>query len=69
VRAFDDFRAYCGTFRYEGDQVVHVVEQSIFPNHIGTDQVRLVTLDGSKLVLTNVQKTLALTWLRVAPEG
>lgn len=63
--AFDDFRAYCGTYRYEGTRVVHIVEQSIFPNHIGTDQERLVTLDGDKLILTNVERTLALTWLRV----
>lgn len=67
IRAYDDYRCYCGTFRYEGEQVVHIVEQSIFPNHIATDQVRLVSIDGNFLTLTNVHKTLALTWERYVP--
>jgi hypothetical protein len=64
-RAFDDFRAYCGTFTYEGDRVVHHVKQSVLPNNVGSDQVRLVTLDGPTLVLTNVHRTRAVTWQRV----
>lgn len=31
---------YAGTYRLEGTAVVHAVEVSLFPNWIGTDQVR-----------------------------
>ncbi|MEX1038124.1 MAG: lipocalin-like domain-containing protein [Acidimicrobiia bacterium] len=31
---------YAGTYRLEGSTVVHSVEMSLFPNWIGTDQVR-----------------------------
>ncbi len=31
---------YAGTYRLEGSTVVHEVEVSLFPNWIGTDQVR-----------------------------
>jgi hypothetical protein len=33
-------------------QVVHHVEQSLFPNSIGTSQVRYMELDGDRLTLT-----------------
>lgn len=66
VRAFDDFRSYAGTYLWEGDRVTHFVEQSNYPNIIGVDQVRLVTLDGTTLTLTNENKSIALTWERVA---
>lgn len=69
IRAYDDFRAYCGTFRWEGERVVHIVEQSDYPNIIGTEQVRLVTLDGDRLVLDNVNRSIGLTWQRVLPRS
>lgn len=31
---------YAGTYRLEGSTVVHEVEVSLFPNWIGTDQIR-----------------------------
>lgn len=64
-KAFDDYRAYAGTFRWEGERVTHIIEQSIFPNIIGSDQVRLMRIEGSNLILGNVAQTLELTWKRV----
>lgn len=42
ARAFDDYVAYCGRWRRDGDRVVHVVEASLLPNWIGDEQVREV---------------------------
>lgn len=67
IQTYDDFRAYCGTYRWEGDRVIHVVEQSDYPNIIGTEQVRLMTLDGDRLILDNVNRSIPLTWQRVRP--
>ncbi len=67
IQTYADFRAYCGTYRWHGDTVVHVVEQSDYPNIIGTEQVRLVTLDGDRLILDNVNRSIPLTWQRVRP--
>jgi hypothetical protein len=54
LEAFTSFIAYSGTFRLDGDDVVHRVEMSLFPNWIGTDQRRHVSLasGGRELVLS-----------------
>lgn len=65
LQAFEDFRSYAGTYRWEGDRVIHFVEQSNYPNIIGVDQVRLVTLEGDTLILTNENKSVAMRWERV----
>jgi hypothetical protein len=31
---------YCGTFEVVGDEVIHHVENSLFPEWIGTDRAR-----------------------------
>jgi hypothetical protein len=46
LEAFTSFIAYSGTFRVDGDDVVHTVEMSLFPNWIGTEQRRHVSLGG-----------------------
>jgi hypothetical protein len=47
--AFTSFIAYSGTFAIAGGDVVHDVTMSLFPNWIGTRQVRHVTLeDGGR---------------------
>lgn len=65
ARAFNECHAYSGTFTFESERVIHHVDQSNAPNYIGTDQVRFVTVDASTLVLTNPNRTRALTWQRV----
>jgi len=47
-----DYFAYCGTYELRGGEVVHRVEQSLFPNWIGAEQVRLVALDANRVILS-----------------
>ncbi len=50
--AFASFMAYSGTVRVEGQQVVHLVEMSLFPDWVGTEQRRDVALSEDGLQLT-----------------
>ena len=54
LEAFTSFIAYSGTFTIEGDDVAHDVTMSLFPNWIGTRQVRHVAFedDGRTLELS-----------------
>jgi hypothetical protein len=40
ARAATGYLNYAGTYRVEGSTVIHSVEVSLFPNWIGSDQVR-----------------------------
>ncbi len=58
VRAWDSFVSYCGNYEVRGDQVLHHVEGSIYPNWIGETQARTMHLKGNRLTLTTPpQKT------------
>jgi hypothetical protein len=46
VGAFDSYFAYAGPWRIEGDEVVHAVTMSQFPDMTGTEQRRLAVFDG-----------------------
>lgn len=68
------FIAYSGTFRTDGDDVVHDVTMSLYPNWVGTSQRRHVALsaDGNELILSSDPfavrgrvGTHVLTWRRV----
>lgn len=70
ARAFDDYLGYGGTYRWLSDRVIHVIEVSLYPNWIGTEQVRYVDIqDNDRLILTDVKDHsaagLILTWQRV----
>lgn len=69
AQAFDDYLGYAGTFRWEGDRVVHVIEHSVFPNWVGGEQVRMATVTDDVLVLTDhaarADASVVLTWERV----
>ncbi len=45
--AFDSYFAYAGPWRIEGDEVVHAVTMSLFPDMTGTEQHRLAVFDGN----------------------
>ena len=49
--AFSTFIAYAGTYDVDGDDVVHQVTVSMFPNWVGTAQRRTATLIGDVLIL------------------
>ncbi len=53
--AFATFIAYGGRYELTGDTVTHAVETSLFPNWVGTRQVRRWELDatGRQLTLTS----------------
>ena len=76
--AFTTFIAYGGSYAVEGDTVTHVVETSLFPNWIGTQQRRRWSLDpsGRRLSLTSPPMALGgatriqrLTWEREDAAG
>jgi hypothetical protein len=50
--AFDGYLSYCGRYTIVGDQIVHHVEMSMFPNWSGGDQHRSASMQENKLVLT-----------------
>lgn len=73
LRTAETFIAYSGTYQYDGTDVTHRVEMSLYPNWVGTLQVRHVRLsdDGDTLELSTDPFTLAgrrsvqrLTWVR-----
>jgi Lipocalin-like domain len=73
LRAAETFIAYSGTYAYDGTDVVHTVVMSMYPNWVGTLQVRHVRLsdDGAILELSTDPFTLSgrrsvqrLTWVR-----
>ena len=49
---FDTVTAYSGTYSFDGKSITHPVDLSWNEIWTGTDQVRDVTLDGNKLLLT-----------------
>jgi hypothetical protein len=44
--AFDSYFAYAGPWRLEGNEVVHTVTMSLFPDMTGSEQHRLAVFDG-----------------------
>ena len=53
--AVDGYVSYSGTYRTDGEQVIHTVQFSLLPNWIGTDLVRLMRwTDAGELVLTTL---------------
>ena len=72
VAAADTYISYCGRYEIQGDNVIHHIEVSFFPNWIGVDQERIFEFDGDKLSLSTppfqiegVQQTAHLIWERV----
>ena len=69
--AAETYVSYCGRYELRGNMVVHHVELSLFPNWEGTDQPRLVEIDGETmtlstrpLLLAGKQRTAHLRWAR-----
>jgi hypothetical protein len=53
VNAVQTYIAYCGTYDVTATTVTHHVKVSLFPNYIGTDQVRRYKFENGELVLTH----------------
>ena len=74
ARAAETFIAYAGRYELAGDTVIHHIELSLFPNWVGTRQVRRVAVAGDRLtliagpmVLAGRQHIARLIWERVRP--
>lgn len=75
--AFDSYLSYAGTWRLEGDDVVHAVGFGLVPAAVGAEQRRRVGWDGLTLTLSyrvegrSGGRTFELSWHRLegAPSG
>jgi len=72
VAAADTYISYCGTYEIQQDTIIHHIELSFFPNWIGVDQKRMLSIDGDRLSLSTppitvarVEQTHHLIWERV----
>jgi len=72
VAAADTYVSYCGTYEIQQNTVIHHIELSFFPNWIGVDQKRMLSLEGDHLSLiippitvAGVERTGYLIWERV----
>lgn len=54
AKAYASFLAYTGTFRIEGDKVIHSVDSSAYQNDVGSEQVRFFRKEGDTLYLESV---------------
>jgi hypothetical protein len=52
LELFNTMVAYGGTFRVDGDRIIHNVDISWNENWTGTAQVRRFQIDGDRLILT-----------------
>jgi len=71
ARAFDSYLSYAGTWRLDGEQVVHQVTLAQTPELVGQENRRVARLDGDGLTLSyrlvarsGVGRTYALSWSR-----
>lgn len=71
VAAFDSYLSYAGTWRVEGDTVVHCVSLAQTPELVGVENRRRATLEGDILTLgyaltarSGVVRHYTLTWER-----
>jgi hypothetical protein len=53
--AYWSFFHYAGTWRIEGDSVIHSVRHSLNPAMAGTEQVRRMALEPPRLTLSGVE--------------
>ena len=55
VRAYLSYFHYAGTFRVEGDNVIHTVMHSLNQAMVGTEQVRQMQFDPPRLTLVGTE--------------
>ena len=67
-----EYVSYCGTYRYDGSTLVTRVDGTSDAPRMGTEQVRLVSFDGERMVLRppedsvdGVARQRVLTWERI----
>jgi len=70
--AFETYISYCGKYIIQGNEVIHQIEASLFPNWTGIDQKRLYEFKGDSMTLSTppflmggINQTVRLVWKRV----
>ena len=48
----ETYITYCGTYEFYEDRVVLIIEMALFPNRVGSSQVRYYRIKGSRIILT-----------------
>ena len=48
----ETYITYCGTYEFHRDRVIHNIEIALFPNRVGSSQIRYYKIKGSSIVLT-----------------
>ena len=76
AEAYGGYFTYAGGYAIDGDEIVHRVQFSLFPNWVGSEQRRRVALKDGALHLTarmeestTEARTAELIWRRQAPES
>jgi hypothetical protein len=59
LNAMRGYHTYCGRYRLEEGRVVHTVEMSLYPNMLGSKQVRYYRFEGERLILSTPPVTRA----------
>jgi hypothetical protein len=57
--AYSTYLAYFGTYEVKGEQVIHHLDSSLFPNWGGEEQARAIGYEGDDLVLRTQPMKLA----------
>ena len=52
LQAASTYISYCGRYQLLGDRVIHKIEAALFPNRVGTEQVRYTKFEGNILTLS-----------------
>ena len=52
LQAARTYISYCGRYQLLGDRVIHKIEAALFPNRVGTEQVRYTEFEGEILTLS-----------------
>jgi len=67
----DTFRSYAGTYRIEGDKVIHCVQVGLVSNWVGTEMIRNFERDGKILTLrgatssARIKQDAVLVWEKI----
>jgi hypothetical protein len=74
ARAFSTMVAYAGSYRLEGNRLVHHIEAASSQNWVGTDLPRTVSFSGKQMTLEapmqrrhGVEQKFEQVWERIAP--
>ena len=70
-----EYSSYCGNYTYDGEKLVTRVDAASDPSRIGSDQVRRVSFEGSRMILIPPPRRIGedeehreIAWERIAAE-